>query len=300
MPSEGCFTAKYPSAAWSRTACARPSRTYFPVPRPHFQLGQVVGNYADYEANAAPQIISTAVGEFPIVQGVKREKSRGARNDYSIQLNSNYFQTAACVTLPNCQGWSQFVYVNPRHGHTGRLFIQNWLFTFTGYFNACPTKGWIFLGYACVKNSREALDIPNIDISQLGSVTLTGAASPSGDSVHMTIGTIAYGMKKAQSDGITDLSQNWQGAEFNVFGGGGGDQANINPGSTITVSIQVDDGISTAPICAAHSGTTGETNNLNLVAAPASPNQYQYPSIEFTETSQASTTATCDASNGTE
>ncbi|HXM07749.1 MAG TPA: hypothetical protein VN936_09795, partial [Candidatus Acidoferrum sp.] len=107
-----------------------------------------------------------------------------------------------------------------------------------------------------------------------------------------------YGMKNVQGDGITDLSQNWQGAEFNIIGNGGADQAKFNSGSSITVSLQVKDGVSAKPTCPSDSGTTGETNNLFFVTAPAKPDKYQYPSIEFTMNSKAGGKATCDTSNG--
>ncbi len=50
-----------------------------------------------------------------------------------------------------------------------------------------------------------------------------------------------------------------------------GDIAKFNKGATITVSLQTDIGLTTAPICPTDSGTTGESNNLKFVTAPADP-----------------------------
>jgi hypothetical protein len=106
-------------------------------------------------------------------------------------------------------------------------------------------------------------------------------------------------MKNIQGDGITDLSAHWEGAEFNVIGNAGGDIAKFNKGSTITASLQTDTGLTTAPACPANSGTTGESNNLRFVAAPANPQELQYPSIEFTMSNAGSGgSPSCDKVQG--
>jgi hypothetical protein len=83
-------------------------------------------------------------------------------------------------------------------------------------------------------------------------------AASDGDSVYMSVDTTEYGMKNVQSDGITDLSQHWQGLEFNIIGNAGGDIADLNSGSTIAVNIQGDTGVNAKPTCPSDSGTTGE------------------------------------------
>ena len=133
----------------------------------------------------------------------------------------------------------------------------------------------------------------------LGSVIETGDADPRGDSIYFAVGKTEYGMKNVQGDGITDLSKHWEGAGFNVLGDGGGDQAIFNSGSKITVSIQADDGVKKKPTCPANSGTTGETNNLFIVKAPANAPQLQFPSVEYTMSSKEGGKATCDTERGT-
>jgi hypothetical protein len=301
LPSAGCFKATYPSNQWSRIACGTPPRIWYPIPRsgkPH--LGQSVGDGNDFTLDATPNIISSAIGAFPKVKGVTSVVSGGQQDSYTMQLNSNFFTTAQCGTLSNCVGWSQFVYENPPGTEEGALFIQDWLVATTrsGFSNCPPNKGWQNLGIGCVQNSPFGVYLPNINVTQIGSAVLTGDADTSGDSIYITVGKNAYGMKNVQGDGITDLSQHWQGAEFNIIGNGGGDSATFNSGSKISVNIQADDGSKKAPTCPSNSGTTGETNNLFFTKAPKKVTKLKYPSIEFSMTSQSGGTATCNTAKG--
>jgi hypothetical protein len=65
------------------------------------------------------------------------------------------------------------------------------------------------------------------------------------------------------------LSDGWTGSEFNIFGIGGGSQADFNAGTALTVEIDLTDGTTDVPTCQARDGTTGETNNLNLKSCKA-------------------------------
>ncbi len=296
----------YPSLEWNRIACVTPPRIWFPVPpsrRP--TLGQAVGDGLDFTADTSPNLISTAIGAFPKVQGVKSVQSEGGSgnglNDYTIQLNSYFFQSSACGSIKNCVGWEQFVYANPQGSSQGFLFIQDWLVaTVQSGLTGCPPgKGWQFLGIGCVQNSPFGVNIPNISITDLAQVIETGTASTGGDSIFLSVGKTEYGMQNVQGDGIVDLAPNWKGAEFNVIGGGGGSRADFNAGSKITVSLQTDTGLKKKPTCPANSGTTGESNNLFFVKAPKSPAKLQFPSIEFTMKSASNGKATCDTVRGT-
>ena len=259
-----------------------------------------MGDGNDFTADTTPNLISMAIGAFPKVKGVKTVESGGSMDAYSLQLNSNFFETVACGTLQDCVGWSQFVYENPPGSSQGTLFIQDWLVaTNPSGFSSCPPdKGWENLGIGCVQNSPYGVNLPNVNVTDLGSVIETGEADSSGDSIYMAVGTREYGMKNVQGDGITDLSQHWEGAEFNILGDGGGDQASFNSGTKITVSIQTDDDVKKKPTCPANSGTTAETNNLFFVRAPSKAPKLQYPSIEFTMSSKEGGKATCDTERG--
>jgi hypothetical protein len=269
-------------------------------------LAQNVGDGLDYTADTTPNLISMAIGAFPKVKGVKTVDSEGCcgyqgLNSYSLQLNSYFFQTAACGDIPNCAGWEQFVLSNPPATSEGALFIQDWLVPTEGSgLSGCPpSAGWEYVGIGCVQNSPYAVSIPNIPVADLNEVIETGKAASSGDSIYLSVDKTEYGMKNIQSDGIVDLSEHWEGAEFNVIGNGGGDTADFNAGSKITVSLQADDGMTAKPSCPPDTGTTGESNNLNFVKAPKNPAELQYPAIEFTMSSKSGGKASCDTLNGT-
>jgi hypothetical protein len=307
LPAAGCFKAKYPSVQWNRIACSTPPRLWFPLPRSHRKGVNPlnVGDGHDYTADTSPNLISTAIGAFPKVKGVKSVDSEGCcgeqgLNSYSLQLNSDFFQTAACGDIQNCVGWEQFVYSNPPGSSQGSLFIQDWLVGTEGSLSGCPPdSGWEYVGIGCVQNSPYGVNIPNVSVTDLKDIVETGVAASSGDSIYMSVGNTEYGMKNVQSDGIVDLSEHWEGAEFNIIGNGGGDTADFTGKSKITVSIQTDTGETTAPTCPANTGTTGESNNLFFLSAPKSPAKLQYPSIEFTMGFKSKGTPSCDTVPGT-
>jgi hypothetical protein len=307
LPAAGCFESTYPSTEWNRMECSTPPRLWFPVPRSHRKGGvrPNVGDGADYTADTSPRRMSTAIGAFPIEKGVTSVTSVGCcgyqgLNSYSLQLNSQFFETSACGSLANCLGWEQFVYSNPPGTAQGVLFIQDWLVPTQGSFSKCPpSAGWQNVGFGCVQNSAYGAYIPNVAATDLKKVVETGVAASSGDSVYLAVGRHEYGMKNVQSDGITDLAKHWEGAEFNIIGNGGGDVANFAGKSQITVSIQTDTGVQKAPKCPPNSGTTGETNNLVFVGAPKAPQPLKYPSIEFNMSYKSGSTPSCDRVAGT-
>ncbi len=104
-------------------------------------------------------------------------------------------------------------------------------------------------------------------------------------------------MRNIQSDGVVDLVDNWAGAEFNIVGDAGGDVANFNMGSTITVSIQTDTGLKRNR-CASQQRNDRETNNLSFVEAPKNPPRLRDPSVEFTMSSFSTGTVSCDTVKG--
>jgi hypothetical protein len=299
LPSAGCFKAIYPSMEWMRVDCVTPPRLWYPVPRSRRLRQDNVGDGLDYTADTSPSLISTALGAFPKVRGVKSVEtvngSVDGLNSYTLQLNSYFFSTAACGSIANCDGWEQFVFENPPGSGNAVLFIQDWLVGLEGDLSGCPPNaGWEYVGIGCVQNSPGGVSIPNVSITDLGKVIETGEAALSGDSVYLSVGNTEYGMLNIQGDGITDLASHWMGAEFNVVGNAGGGTAVFNSGSRITVSLQADTGLKKKPTCPADSGTTGESNNLFFVTAPKRAPRLKYPSIEFTMSSKIGGPASCD------
>jgi hypothetical protein len=133
-----------------------------------------------------------------------------------------------------------------------------------------------------------------VTISNLGLMTVTGQATGGTDTAIIFNGSGT--LNATNSDSLLDLEASWNTAEFNVFGSGGGSQANFNANSTIDVEIAITDGTMNAPTCSNQS-FTAETNNLNLANVTGSPALVccaygGSPRVEFMETN-AGHTATC-------
>ena len=274
-PGKGCFTASYPLTSWRQISCVTPpQRAYGPVGG----LGPAngtVGNGDDYSAVTATPT-SAATGYFPVVAGLRWETGFGAKNLYSLQLNSNLISNdPACAQAANpqtCFAGQQFVYVTI----SPMAFMQYWLVNYGG--NPCP-RGWQSYPNACFKNSA-AVPVPKERITELPNMTLSGSAVVNGfDTLTMTTKTKAY--RTTGRDKVIDLAKGWYASEFNVFGVGGGSEADFNPGTSLTVRIDLTDGTTDAPVCKPHDGGTGETNNLNLKKCTVSGGTV--PNVQFKE-----------------
>ena len=275
--AKGCFHAAYPNLTWLPLACK-------PAPKRPYNVGH--GN--DFSAKVGG-LLTTVIGSFDAVNGVTSETGAGnVANSYSLQLNSSFFtSTTACASaeIPaNCQGWAQFIYSNE-----GSLFIEFWLIHWGNV--PCPA-GWTSQPPSCLINTP-ATPVPVQPISNLASLSLIGTASGALDGVTLSTGSDIY--VSSGDDTLTNLSQGWNYAEFNVFGDGGGATASFNPGSNIIVRTAVTDGTMNQPTCSGD-GNSIETNNLNLVA-PCCPYGGAAPAIVFDESNNPGATAMC--ANGT-
>ncbi len=315
LPGTGCYQATYPSYAWTAVACSRPPNILYPLRhsalvRAEAASGQNVGNGADFTADVKPRTMSESIGSFPVVTGVTSVKSvpnpifppgggDNGVNSYTLQLNSYFFASTSCGTIKNCLAWEQFVFENPPGTAGGFLFIQDWLVpTVAGGLSGCPpNKGWTFVDGGCVQNSPLALQFTSsISIKNLSRLEVTGFAGTTSDSIFLSLGSTVFRANNIQSDAITHLRGHWSGSEFNVIGNGGGDILDFNAGSTVEVRLEAATGVITAPTCPVNTGTTGESNNLNFVHAPASPTKLALPSILFTMSNRTGLgTRSCDA-----
>jgi hypothetical protein len=287
----GCFHAAYPNYLWEKTEClAIPQNHVHPVRRQPAggPAAQVTGNGNDYVAQAAG-LISATLGTFPKVTGVTSERSVGVAafggggilgpNEYTLQINTNFTgTTSTCAGHSGCTVWQQFIY-SPDYNVNGQaaVFMQYWLI---GWGNSACPRSWMSAGGGdCFRNSN-FVAAPDIPITSLGSLTLSGSAVAGGnDTVVFNSGTHAYSISGA--DSVVNIAQVWRQSEFNVVGNAGGSRANFNSGSSVTVKIALTDGSTAAPTCVAGAGSTGETNNLNLGACTASSGTT--PSVQFTE-----------------
>lgn len=269
-PDRGCFTASYPVLAWQKVACGVAPNIPL-IPRTG-RSSRTVGDGND-DVAVVTGLISQTVGTFPTTKGLKTETGDGSANQYTLQINSQFFASPACSGAKDpqsCLGWEQFVYF------TGYgVFMQYWLIN---YNTTCP-KGYFTLSPDCYKNSS-MVSAPTIPIKQLKTLKLSGSAVANGiDTVTFTTKTKAY--TTTGEDSVVDLAAYWNQSEWNVFGPGGGSEATFNKGTTITVNIALTDGSTTAPTCESGVGYTGETNNLNLGSCVAAGGST--PSVKFTE-----------------
>ena len=286
---DGCFQSTYPSTSWVEVPCGKaPPEPLIPgagVAGAGAKTETVGGGLGDWVARPPEGTISWAEGSFPLVSGVTSESANNVTNAYSLQLNTNYFQTPICQG-GGCMGWQQFVYNSEGFGG----FIQYWLLRYGGKGGTtCPT-GWIessdsTFGNLCHRNSIGSAPVPVEPITNLDDIAVTGTAGSS-DMLSVAIGPTVYMMSQTSVLGLN--GGHWTAAEFNVFGDTGGDEAIFNPGSTITVQTLTDTAPSaSAPTCGAGS-FTGETNNLSLLGfSCCGMTGNPVPGIQFTETNVA-------------
>ena len=109
---------------------------------------------------------------------------------------------------------------------------------------------------------------------------VTGNTSPGAQSV--AFGTAGDQIYTATDNGdLLAIGNQWNQAEFNIFGGCCGNQATFNAGSTIVAQIAVNNGTANPPFSSS-SSFTAETNNFSLVS-PTCPIGGAAPAIVFTE-----------------
>jgi len=144
--------------------------------------------------------------------------------------------------------------------------------------NPCP-PGWFSPGLGnCFKNSA-TVAVPLQVITELPNMSLSGSAVFNGmDTLVLTTATQAYSV--TGKDNVVFLARGWNSSEFNVLGEGGGSQAQFNPGTSLTLQVDVTDK-GRKPSCGSNPSTTAETNNLTLGACVAAGGGA--PKIRFVE-----------------
>jgi hypothetical protein len=351
-PKGGCFNASYPSTQWQEVQCAPPNGWHPAFSRKLNQkaesLGQTVGGTDPGNNDIIVQtptglLFSNVEGSFPTVSGVTSETGVGVAyyggggflgpNEYSLQLNTNSANTAACSGYSYCQAWVQYVMAtnstvsatdNTLTNQT-EVFIETSLLNYGSAPGQCPT-GWNDAGtigpgdYCWVNLPPNVVDWnPPTNLGQLpmndtnlADLTLSGSATAGGnDAATVTYGGHAY--TATAPDSYTDIASVWNQAEFNVVGNAGGSQAEFNPGITcvattgtncavivVQSAVTYTNGSMSAPICVLNGGSTGEQNNLNLTAPPtptccANPGVSggALPNIQFAESNNPNEWAKC-------
>jgi hypothetical protein len=304
-PKAGCFTATYPDTTWHEEPCRppKPHKLFLPKLGGISQLETVGGSGPDFSAVVTGHITQSE-GSFDNVTGVT------SADAYSLQLNTDFFTTSTCSGLPgpSCRGWEQFVYES-----SGSAFMQYWLITIGPTGTACPTPqstscdgahsftdGWcpIDLGTGsvfCVVNAVQEPVVTPQSMSSLDQIQVAGAAASgaTNDTMTVTIGGTAH--DATGNNYFPDLGTQWQEAEFNVFGDGGGSATTFNSGATLQVRTEVISGTSSGPGCDLNS-FTAESSNLTLVnSAPTSVATSSAPALVFAQSNPApaGAAATC-------
>ncbi len=297
-PKPGCFKVEHPSMEWEEVECGpAPEQPILPSPRardtapPEEPTAEAVGNGHDWVATVSGNFTSVT-GSFDSVDGVTSltDKRTGTANSYTLQLNSDFFTSPAC-SGDSCQGWQQFIYVSNGDNSSGSVFIQYWMLNYSG---GCPS-GWITSGSDCYRNSNASHTVPAQSLDQLANMALTGSVVSGGsDTTTLAVGSTLYSI--TTPDSALSLADDWQAAEFNIFGNCCMSTAVFNDGSTLDVRLTVHHGATSAPGCKV-AGYTGETNNLNMVATSPITTQ-PYPTMVFKQTNSSSGGGTCQTAAG--
>lgn len=312
LPKKGCFTAAYPSLQWQEVACVTaPNQPGVPASGGPGQ-GTVGSLNRDFAAKVTG-MISSATGEFPRVTNVTSESETdqngipvpNSMNQYSLQLNTNWFNTTAavCTAHPSCTGWQQFFLWNPGPGspYTPSAYMEYWLI---GYNAACPAGWHATAGYptatdtSCwVDSAAVSVASQPIPVMNLATLSLTATANGGAGGNDTAYIGMPGSVHATNLDSMLNLAPGWTDAEFNIFGSTNGRQANFNANATIDVRTTVHYGTTAMPMCRQES-FTGETNNLTLAGAPVF-NTAPSPAIEFTESnSPGGPPASCAKATG--
>jgi len=290
VPKKGCFNSSYPSLEWREVPCGQPSK--FPNPPAGGPRPNVVGNGNDITAVVTGPNISSATGSFDsVTPGVTISGPYGgnpnAANAFTLQINSQFFTTPACGGVLGCLGWQQFIYSQNQCGGPC-VFMEYWLINFGP---ACPAgQPWIQAGNSCWFNSAST-PAPAVTAAQLQGTTLTGTAGAANDTVVLT--SPGGNANALAADNVVSLSQQWNTAEFNIFGDCCNAQTNFSAGTTVVTRTRVINGTNNPPTCVAQ-GFTAETNNLSFgPAAPAASGAG--PAVIFTASSAGGAPSNCAA-----
>jgi hypothetical protein len=298
LPSKGCFTVAYPSLTWKPVACVTPPKKGPAAPR-HASGPANVGDTTDFAAQAPQGIISYVEGSFDTVTttGEINRNTAGVysrKDQYSLQINTNYFSTPLCAHAPmkNCMGWQQFVFSNDPGSPPASLFVEYFLL---GYGTPCP-QGWIQDGNDCTMYST-GTTFPAQNIQSLVNLVLTASVASNGNDT-ILVGTDSDDISAVSSDSILTLAGNWTIAEFNVFGDLTYHTAVFDPGTSLVVRVTTDivkNGSQVVPVPDLI-GFTGEMNNLNLIK-PACGLGYPFYAVSFKESNVAGAEYACKPQN---
>jgi hypothetical protein len=286
----GCFEAHFPDEHWVETKCRPAPKT--PNPHAHGPHPNTVGDGTDWFATVTSGNISQATGSFDNVSGVVQllgpiggDTTVVHPNAYAMQMNSNTFTPAVCGTLTNC-AWVQFIFSQTQCGSSPCAFIEYWLLNHT---SPCPTNAsWNFYAGTpgttpgCYLNTP-ATSLAAVPLSDLGSLRVIGQTQGGNDI--LTVSDVNGVLGSVSNPSIAALAAGWTGVEYNLVGDCCAVETFFTSTTTASLTLRVAtvNGTTNAPNCASSfTGTTAETNNLNLTGG-CTPVSGATPAIVFTE-----------------
>lgn len=259
-PGSGCYTANYPSVVWMPVSCDRYSNT---VPR----------NHQNYDAQIVGSVyhINSAYGSFPSESNYVDEKDSIKGNGwYSLQLNTNNFSTS--VAGKSVTGWEQFIYSNPDNTietGEGAVFVQYWVIDVGTIFPNCVINSvqWNSDGQGdCYINSSVTITGSTIDPSAIYQESISAQPSTNQDQATFCFNGTCNSATGPDYLGLGSGTR-WATEEFNVFGWGGGSEAEFNYDTSTVMTLQVHDsvtaGVHSSVSCSLLKLLTGESNNMN-------------------------------------
>jgi len=288
-PEVGCHELEYPSEEWVEVACGKPIAdplqvTHEPLLRGHVRA---VGNGDDWVVNVNNGRLGQVTGSFEDISGVTSvvNSNNQRDNDYTLQLNSNFFSSPECPqSMPSCQGWQQAVYA-ANGTDPGYLIIQYWLINYNSDGTTCPS-GWINFQNSCYVNASQQPSVDPVNTADLSEMKLTMTATAGGnDQVILRIGNRLHSATVTSPDNMVSLSQGWTQAEFNIFGNCCGYEAEFNSGSSMEVKLEISQ-YSGGTLSCQKAGYTGETNSLNLLDDCQQVPHQSPPAFTFTQNNE--------------
>jgi hypothetical protein len=293
---EGCFRAKYPSAAWERTECPKVQRPPVRPPRPGARASLIVGGSTtnDWAAHTSGAILN-ATGRFSKITGLSQitdicptgscacSGSGDGPGSYSLQMNTNWFKLGKssagknlCPSGDNCQVYQQFYYQSIQG--SASISMETWI---ENVGSSCPAGPWILepvqycdgsITNYCFLQAPYDTDVPVVSAADLKNAQLVGGFSgkEGGESAYVSFymkGDDQIMLVNERLPEGVNLYPGWTTAEFNIFGAGNESVATANSGASLTaqVNIALADGSETLPACLKFSGTA-EENSLNLIS----------------------------------
>lgn len=308
LPGKGCFKVAYPNTTWKKITCTTAPdipmtsfrHRHISMVQGRMEGPQTVGDNTDFEAEVTSGLISSATGAFYNASGITSESGYvggvppSEPDSLSLQLNSNFYNDPpVCSYAANpsiCQGWVQFI-VAEGNGNAG-LFMQSWLLNF----GTTCLSGWTSDGYGnCFQNSSQT-SLPSIPASQIPNLGVDGESENNTDTALFTSINPNEIYAVTQNDSMMDLEQNWTSAEFNVFGDGGGGEANFNSDSALIPEIELDTTDDSLECVGPNlSYATAEASNLTLVPQSAPVCCPSGGMIQFGESNISGVGASCNS-----